>query len=76
MQRWDLPDLIAFLESIRNFQWIHVATESLLTSEIEPFAETNQNKGKKTRETASDLIRAVVKGERCKNIFFKKKYRQ
>ncbi|CCW46007.1 UBA domain-containing protein [Caenorhabditis elegans] len=78
MQRWDLPDLIAFLESIRNFQWIHVATESLLTSEIEPFAETNQNKGKKTRETASDLIRAVVKGERwgdeCRLIIVKKAF--
>lgn len=75
LQHWSVSKLMAFFENIRNFQWIHVATESLVTKEIRTFVTNNNDPD---NPTASELIRAVVKGERwgdeCRLIIVKKAF--
>uniref|UniRef100_A0A1I7UAZ7 UBA domain-containing protein n=1 Tax=Caenorhabditis tropicalis TaxID=1561998 RepID=A0A1I7UAZ7_9PELO len=77
LQIWELPQLMQFFENIRNFQWIHVATESLVSKEIKPF-EDDSVEPEAGNPTASLLIRAVVKGERwgdeCRLIIVKKAF--
>ncbi|CAL2032784.1 unnamed protein product [Caenorhabditis brenneri] len=77
LKKWSLSKLIYFFESVRNFQWIHVATESLVCKEIQPFYKTKKG-FEKSNPTASELIREVAKGERwgdeCRLIIVKKAF--
>ncbi|UMM17507.1 hypothetical protein L5515_014020 [Caenorhabditis briggsae] len=77
LNAWELADLIPFFERIRDFQWIHVATESLVVKQIDPFREKGAPQDPLS-ETASDLIRSVTRGERwgdeCRLIIVKKAF--
>uniref|UniRef100_A0A8R1HMG9 Ubiquitinyl hydrolase 1 n=1 Tax=Caenorhabditis japonica TaxID=281687 RepID=A0A8R1HMG9_CAEJA len=80
LHRWSLDDLISFFECIRNFQWIHVATESLVSKPIVAFLYDSQEPDP-LKPTASEIIRSIVKGDRfysggdeCRLIIVKKAF--
>ncbi|CAI2341928.1 unnamed protein product [Caenorhabditis sp. 36 PRJEB53466] len=75
LKKWTLGELVPFLENIRNFQWVHVATENLVAKPMAAFLKPDQDPDP-LRPTASEIIRINAKGERwgdeCRLIIVKK----
>lgn len=77
LKDWSQADVLSFLECIRNFIWIHVATESLVVREVDPYREDSLSLDA-SQQTASDMIRSVLRGDRwgdeCRLIVVKKAF--